>query len=135
MINTVAVLLVLVLAGHTPADTSGTIKGTVRSAESGELLPLAKITILPSKSEVPLKFITTRTGEFTMVGIPAGSYSIMVSHEGCAPITVKQVQVRASSDTTLTFSLRSKERDAVQTEKPGVEYKMRYYKPKTHESD
>jgi hypothetical protein len=54
---------------------------------------------------VPLGAITDATGHYTILNVPAGTYTVKVSYIGYAPTTVQNVAVSADKTTPLDVAL------------------------------
>jgi hypothetical protein len=134
MKSIVTIVVLTTLVWGLEFQSAGTIRGTVRGSGNQELLPMSLIFLYSSDNSVPARSFHTRTGNFTMVGVPSGIYQAFVSHEGYRSILTQEVYVKADTVTDLTFLLRpirtrSDSTDVVQPGQPGVDYRMKYFKP------
>jgi outer membrane receptor protein involved in Fe transport len=80
----------------------GKIAGKVRDAETGE--PLVGADVIVEGTE--LGAATDEKGEFVILYVPAGTYSVTASYLGYDPFTYTQVIVNADQTTTLNFRLK-----------------------------
>jgi hypothetical protein len=131
MFTLMAVLWTMLATSTPELPDLGWVKGTVRSAAGGQLLPLSEIFVYPADPAVNMRFIRSSSGEFTIVEIPPGIYSFLVSLTGHRATVARQVEVGAGKLTQLDFVLqpittRNDSTDVVRPGKPGVDYKMRY---------
>ncbi len=103
MIPSLAVLVLLVSAGASPAlaQGTGTIKGVVRDSESGEKLDYANVLIKGTTRGT----MSLGGGTFYFQGLPAGSYTVQVLYLGYAPVE-KVVQVQPGETTNVRFDLK-----------------------------
>lgn len=99
------VLLAAVLsfgaAAHADAGTTGRISGHIHDAATGAPLPNANITIL----ETTLGAASVSEGQFFVLNVPAGVYSVMASVMGYKPAIVENVLVVADFTTEVAFRL------------------------------
>ncbi len=79
----------------------GKIRGKVSDKETGEVLIGATVTIegttLGASSDI--------NGEYVLLRVSAGNYSVKAAYVGYAPVTVSNVLVNAAQTTTLDFQL------------------------------
>jgi len=92
----------LLAAGTLFAQTTGTISGWVTDSERGAGLPGAQVRI----PAIGYATNTNAQGEFTMIGVPAGSHSVAVEYLGLAPSTETAV-VKAGARVEMRFRLKS----------------------------
>jgi hypothetical protein len=99
-------LLFLALASVVVAQTGGTITGTV-SDSSGALVPNAQITLTNPDSGTKFDAATTGTGNFTIPGVPVGTYVLGVEHPGFSKYeqanVIVQLAVTTRVDAVLTI--------------------------------
>lgn len=81
----------------------GKIRGTVRDRESGEPLVGANVLI----EGTSLGAATDVNGEYIILSVPPGVYTLRVSLVGYAPLTVSNVRVNANITTTQDFRIAS----------------------------
>ncbi len=74
----------------------GSITGTVSDA-SGAVIPAARVSVTNAATGVAITIPTTESGNFTVPGIAAGSYTIRVEKEGFRPATITGVVLNASA--------------------------------------
>lgn len=127
-------LLLTLLLGSSGKHDTGHIRGSVQNSDTRELLPMSSIGFISIGDSVPYRQILSRSGKFMMMGIPKGLYRARVSRAGFIPFLTPQFEVKADSVVGLTFVLRPiSERydttDAIRIGKPGVDYKMNYFRP------
>ena len=129
-----AALAMLVVNSDIP--NTGTLTGTVTNAESGELLPMSRVSLYPPGSGKPSKQILAHKGSFAQHGIPAGCYSASVVYEGFGSIIARDVMIKPDTVTDLNFLLKSfrvwgDSSDLVRPGKAGEDYTIHYLKPGT----
>ncbi|HXG00054.1 MAG TPA: TonB-dependent receptor, partial [Bacteroidota bacterium] len=81
----------------------GKIRGTVRDRESGEPLVGANVLV----EGTALGAATDVNGEYIILSVPPGVYTLKVSMVGYAPLTVSNVRVNANITTTQDFRISS----------------------------
>lgn len=134
MKSIIGVVLVISLCWVTASYSTGSIRGTIRSADAGDLLPLSLVFVYSSDTNAPARMYHTETGYFTIAEVPPGMYQALAWHQGFESVLV-QVDVRGDTAVVLDFLLRPVQSrpdstDVVRPGKPGVDYKMKFYKPK-----
>ena len=82
------------------AQNQGTIRGTVTDTNTGETLPGVNIAIQQMQEGAA----TNAQGEYSITGVPAGSYTLEASFVGYQSRT-RDVTVRAGETTTVNFKL------------------------------
>ncbi len=92
------VFLSLVFAG-----TTGKISGVVKDKETGEPLPGASIQIVGTH----MGAATNEKGEYFIINIPPGKYTVKATLIGYATMEVQNVDVTVDLTTSLDFSLSS----------------------------
>lgn len=121
MKKTKFLLIILLLIGtftlvNLPAwgGVTGKIKGVVSDADTGEPLPgvnilIHKIWLNNTETDFlsMLGAATNNQGEFIILKVPPGIYSVSASMMGYIAVTQKQVRVSVDRTTTLNFSLQS----------------------------
>ncbi len=97
------------------AGTTGKIRGLVRDATSGELLPSVNVIIshvwndrqaIPFQSN--LGAATSVNGEFIILRVPPGTYSLTATIMGYTPQMQQHVQVNIDRTTIIEFKLQPK---------------------------
>lgn len=83
---------------------SGTLKGKVLDAATGEPVPFANVSI-EENGNVVTGGMTDFDGQFTIKPIPAGKYSVKASYVGYAPLQYNNVQIPAGKITFQDFKL------------------------------
>jgi hypothetical protein len=84
------------------AGTTGKLAGIVRDAESGEGLPGVNIAIVATH----LGTATNSRGEYFILNLPAGTYSISASMIGYARTTQQNIRILPDFTTHIEFLLR-----------------------------
>ena len=102
-IFTLVVLIVLAFAGPLPGQSGrGTLTGTITDT-GGSALQGVKVALNPGGASA----VTDSTGQFTLVGVAAGQYTVTASYAGFSPylhpVTVVDGKV-ARVDTSLTIA-------------------------------
>ena len=92
----------LMATGVLFAGTSGKIAGTVRDAETGDALTGANILVLGTLYGAAADI----NGNFTVLQVPPGLYSVQITMMGYTTVTSSQVRVRIDQTTRLDFSLK-----------------------------
>ena len=85
------------------AAVTGKISGIVTDAETGEALPGVNVII----EGTTLGAATTATGEYFIIGIPPGIYSVTASIIGYQKMLTSDVQVMVNRTTTVDFQMKS----------------------------
>jgi hypothetical protein len=99
-----ALLLFLAVAlapGVILADVTGKIRGTVTDRKTGEPLPGANIVVLGTQ----LGGSTDQNGDYFILQVPPGAYSVRVSLLGYRALLVENVQVSVDRTTPLSIKL------------------------------
>ncbi len=97
---TLALFLVIGLSGGAFAGTTGKIVGKVVDKESGESLPAVNVTIVGTN----LGAATNVKGEYFILNIPPGSYSVRAHIIGYGAVTQTNVRVSIDQTTTVNFT-------------------------------
>ncbi|MFB0516194.1 MAG: carboxypeptidase regulatory-like domain-containing protein [Candidatus Neomarinimicrobiota bacterium] len=97
-----ALLVVTTLCSPAFGGTTGKISGSVRDIETGEALPGANVVIVGTT----LGAATDVTGDFFVINVPPGTYSVRVTMIGYAPETRTNVIVNVDRTTNINFRLR-----------------------------
>lgn len=95
--------LLLLTASGLQAGTGGKISGVVKSAETGEPLPGATVTIVGRD----IGTSTDLDGEFYLINLPVGDYDILVSLIGYQKEIRSEVKVLLDLTTPIEFELTS----------------------------
>jgi hypothetical protein len=99
----VASLLVLIFAPFIWAGTSGKIAGVIKDTESGVLLPGATVMIKGTS----IGTSTDEDGEYFLLNVPVGTYTIEASLIGYGTVTQTEVTVLLDLTTPLDFQMKS----------------------------
>jgi hypothetical protein len=99
---TMLVGLVLLLPGILIAQ-DGKLRGVVTDSQNGEPLIGANVFI----EETTLGAATDERGEYIMLSIPPGTYTVRVSFIGYAPVILSNLRINANLTTTQDFQLTS----------------------------
>lgn len=121
--------MLIVFAQLAFAGTTGKIAGRVIDANTGERLPAANITI----EGTTYGGVTNVDGEYFIINIPVGTYSLKVSLVGYATRIVSNVKVAVDMTTTVDFRISSRDiqadevvvsasRPAIQTDRTSTKY-------------
>jgi hypothetical protein len=104
-IKTVLIITLLIVAGGNIAwaGTAGKIAGLITDAESGVPLPGASVII----KQLGIGTSTDEDGEYFVLNIPVGTYTVEASLIGYQPVTQTQVTVLLDLTTPLEFKLSS----------------------------
>src|SRR5439155_11670089 len=96
----VAALAICCAALPLHAGTVGKLTGVVLDSKKHPL-EFANVILVG----VPLGAVTDTAGRYTILNVPAGTYSVKVALLGYAPTTVQSVAVSADQTTTLNVTL------------------------------
>src|SRR5215831_1578121 len=96
----VGVLFALTAAGLRAQGDRGIITGTVKDA-SGAAMPSAVVTAVHLLTNTTYKTSTTASGDFTVPGLPVGSYSVRVENTGFKTHVENNVAVAAGATVRL----------------------------------
>ncbi len=94
-------LLLTVCAGVAHAQTTGKLTGTVTDAQSGQALPGVNILVEGSSVGTATDF----DGDFTIIGVRPGSYTLVASFIGYATQRIEEVRVSMDLTTTINIEL------------------------------
>ncbi|MEW5797402.1 MAG: TonB-dependent receptor [Bacteroidota bacterium] len=97
-----ATLCILISITHLIAGTTGKISGKVTDSKTGEGIPSAIVTVIGTA----LGAATDASGNYVIVNVPPGTYSVSVSYIGYQPTRVNNVGVNVDYTTTLNIQLR-----------------------------
>ena len=119
-----AFLILLFFSSASWAGTTGKIAGVVTDTETGEALPGVAVQILGTT----IGAATNISGEYFIINVPPGRYTIKASLVGYTPVEVKDVKVSLDLTTTVHFNLTTQTIDmgtiTVEAERPIVEVDM-----------
>src|SRR4051812_19556140 len=91
------------LFGTAWSGTTGQLSGVVRDAKTGEPISLASIAI----PELRRGAVTDAQGNYVIVNVPAGRYSVRTSLLGFVPVLRQNVEIVPDFNTRLDFSMES----------------------------
>ena len=95
------VLIILLVSSITLADTNGKISGTIKDKKTGENLPGVNIII----SGTDLGAATDKNGEYFIINIPPGLYTLKASYVGYSTLYIKDVRVNIDRTTTINIEM------------------------------
>jgi hypothetical protein len=99
-------VLVLALAAGARAQTDrGSIVGAVRDA-SGALIPGASVTVLNQATNVSVSTLTNSAGQYEVLGLLPGQYTIKVSAPGFRTEVQNNVEIHVLSRVQADFTLK-----------------------------
>lgn len=107
--STLVLFLLLALPGVALAQATGTLAGRVIDAQSREGLPGANVRI----EGTTLGAATDLDGNYRIIGVPVGAYTITASFAGYPPQSFENVEINAGLTRTLNFSLSTRTLDDV----------------------
>lgn len=93
---------VLICGGALHAGTTGKIAGRVTDAESGEGLPSANVVV----EGTTLGAATDMDGNYVILNVPPGVYTVTFSFVGYQGVRVKEVRVSVDFTTTLNTKMK-----------------------------
>src|SRR5258708_20266880 len=105
------------------ATSSATLQGTVTD-QSGAVVAGVKVTITSKDQGWSRTSTTSDAGIYRFELLPAGSYSLRITHAGFATVTVDRAELQVGQTTTLDFVLKPgqvSETIQVSTEAPAVD--------------
>ena len=102
-VATVIVVGALFVAPDARAGTTGQISGTVRDGKTGEPIGLASVTIPDLKRGA----VTDATGNYFILNLPPGKYTVRVALLGFVPQAREGVEVIPDFNAKLDWSLES----------------------------
>lgn len=115
------VLLVALLAGAALAGTTGKIAGTVIDKQTGEPLPGVNVVI----AGTTIGAATNIQGEFFVINVPPGKYTLKVNLIGYRPMEITNVEVTLNLTTKVDLDLETETIDmgtiTVEAERPLIE--------------
>jgi len=101
-------LVVFLAIGVIPAIGPGnrlrTITGTVVDP-TGAAIPGATITVTDLSTKAQRKTVSTAEGQYVLVDIPPGTYSVLASKSGFAEDQIKSLTVLVSTQVTANFKM------------------------------
>ena len=83
----------------------GTITGTV-SDPAAAVVPGAQITVRNTETGITSQSVTTQTGNFTIPGLPAGSYDLTIEAAGFRKLVQQKVRVEVAQTVRVDVSLQ-----------------------------
>lgn len=98
-----SILLTLTAALAANCLAEGKIKGLIRDRESGEPLVGANVVILGTTSGG----VANVGGEFSILHLPAGTYTLKASYVGYASVTISNVEVNNELTSEVNFDMAS----------------------------
>jgi iron complex outermembrane receptor protein len=104
--GTLALSLFLAAAAHPSQAQTGTIAGRVREATTGVAVEGARVEVRRDTVRIGVPAITDSSGAFAVRGLEQGRYQLSVRRLGYEPASVHDVEVAASSETSIAVALR-----------------------------
>jgi len=115
-----AVLSLTILPYAFAQKNSGDIHGTITDS-SGAVIPGCQLTLTDPSTGAVRKTTTDAQGDFNILQLPVGTYTITASHEGFKTVTQKDLAVHVSTVTTANFQLPvGAAQDTVEVEAEGL---------------
>ena len=102
-LSTCVLLLLLALPGVALAQGTGTLSGRVLDGSSQEGLPGANVIVEGTQ----LGAATDIDGNYRIIGVPVGSYTVTASYAGYTPETIEEVSINNGYTRELSFTLTS----------------------------
>lgn len=99
-LSALALLLLLTLPGVALAQGTGTLAGVVTD-DAGETLPLANVKI----EGTTLGAATNMDGQYRIIGVPVGTYTVTASFTGFQPETITGIDVNNGLTRDVNFEL------------------------------
>src|SRR5215467_12306514 len=102
----IALSVVFIVAASIHAqDISGAISGTLLDPTGG-VVPNAKVTVTNTdRNQVLRTFTTDSTGNYSVPGIPVGTYSVKVEAAGMSAAVVDHIVVNVNDNLKVNVSL------------------------------
>ncbi len=97
----VSALVAFLLAPAALAQTTGQLSGTVRDAQTGETIPGASVRVDGTSQGAA----TNVDGEYRIIGVRPGTYTLVASFVGYTSTSVEGVRVNVDLTTTTDFEL------------------------------
>ena len=97
-----ALLLVVSFASSLTAGTTGKVAGKVSDVETGDALPGANVVL----EGTTLGAATDANGNYTIVNVPPGLYTVVFSYIGYQTVKVKEVRVNSDFTSTVNMKLK-----------------------------
>ena len=103
LLSSLLLALMVITATAANASVVGKIKGTITDEETGE--PLVGATVAVQGTALGAK--ANENGEYTVLNVPVGTYTLTVSAVGYAPVEVANVEVSADLAAYINVQLTS----------------------------
>lgn len=103
--TTVLLLLLALLPGVALAQNTGTLAGVVTDGTTGETLVGANVRI----EGTTLGAATNLDGEYRIIGVPVGNYTITASFVGYQSVSIEDVEINSGYTRELDFTLSAGE--------------------------
>ena len=94
-------LLLFLITSSALADTNGKISGVIKDKNTGERLLGVNVVILGTD----LGAASNSLGEYFIINIPPGTYTVKASYIGYSTVLVKDVKVNIDRTTTVDFEM------------------------------
>ena len=96
--------LVLAVAALFAQSDRGVITGTVADT-TGALIPGVRLVLTNANTGAQSETVTTGTGNYTLLALPAGSYTLKVAHPGFGNFEQSRIQVQVAVTTRVDVAL------------------------------
>jgi hypothetical protein len=106
MSRLLSLLFAILLAGTFQVYGGGTIRGSVKSSDTQEILPKTYLHFYTTGEDSLSRTIETSSGYFALVDVPAGEYTCRINHVGYRPLLAVRIQVGPSVMTDVEFLLQ-----------------------------
>ena len=98
-------LAILILSSCLLAQSNrGTVTGTV-SDSSGALIPGVQVVLTNNETQAKSDTVTTGTGNYTLLQVPVGTYTLTVDQKGFAKYERTNIQVQVAVTTRVDVTL------------------------------
>ena len=97
-------LMLLTMTALFAQSDRGVITGTVTDS-TGALIPGVRIVLSNANTGANADTVTTGTGNYTLLSLPAGTYTLKVAHQGFSPYEQTNIQVRVAVTTRVEVAL------------------------------
>jgi Carboxypeptidase regulatory-like domain/TonB-dependent Receptor Plug Domain len=100
----ILIACLLSLSRFASAQGSGSVVGTVTDS-TGNVVPRAKVVAANLRTLIERTTVTTDAGEFQIPGLPAGNYTIEVSHTGFKALKSSEFAVNVGQERRVNLTL------------------------------
>jgi hypothetical protein len=88
----------------TPAQTAAALRGKIADP-TGALIPGVKVTVLNAQGKTVASTSSDATGNYSVTGLPAGTYTVLATIDGFAPFNSQALQLAANQTKHVDISM------------------------------